>query len=108
MVMTLTDLIECLQEFADQHDPDTTEVRLAHQPQWPFEYAIGTIVDRDPLAEFLDEYGDKPTDDDSPEQDAWVLAYEQASEQPKVIYIAESRQIGYLPGIVTKALCWGR
>jgi len=37
--MTAEELIEFLQDF----DPET-EVRIAHQPNYPFEYAIDDIV----------------------------------------------------------------
>jgi hypothetical protein len=38
--MTVQQLIESLQEVQEEFGDDC-EVRLAHQPHWPFEYAEG-------------------------------------------------------------------
>ena len=40
MEMTLAELMEILEGF----DPDS-EILLAQQPNWPFEYSIGTIAE---------------------------------------------------------------
>lgn len=79
---------------------------MAHQPQWPFELSIDTLAVLDPLAEFLDDNPEPSTDEDY--YDAWHAAKEEASQKPTAIYIGESRQIGYLPGTIAKAFCWGR
>lgn len=42
-MLTVGQLIELLKEY-----PDSTEVRIAHQPQWPFQYHIkGVVSDAD-------------------------------------------------------------
>ena len=66
-----------LLEFLEAQDPNA-EVRIAHQPNWPFEYSIGELAD----AEEDDDGNDTP------------------------VYIAEGRQLGYLPGAAAEALGW--
>lgn len=78
--MNIRDLIDSLEALAEEHG-DETDVRLAHQPSWPFEHAIGQIV-----AVGLDD--------------------EAEEDQPAVVYIGESSQIGYLPGVAASALGW--
>lgn len=70
--MTVTQLIELLAEAAEIN-PDM-EVRIATQPSWPFEHAVG--------------YGSAIVELDS--------------EEDAVFYIAEGNQIGYLPEAATE------
>lgn len=74
--MTLDALIGQLQALRDDYDGDT-EVRLAQQPNWPFEYAVGTVE-----------------------------AVDLGSAAQPVVYIGEGRQLAYLPGAVAAALGW--
>jgi hypothetical protein len=67
-MMTVGDVIDML-EYYDRN----TEIRLATQPSWPLEYAIG--------------YSTSMSDDG-------------------IVYIAESDQIGYLPGEVAADFGW--
>ena len=55
---------------------DDMEVRFAGQPNWPFEYSINGA--------FVSL---------SPNKDG-------------IIYLAEGRQLGYLPDNVVEGLCW--
>lgn len=91
MSMTLNDLIEQLQEMADEHGGGT-EVRLATQPAWPFEWSISSVVAAGPgsCAGVPDE-GDE-AEDDTPDE--------------LVVYLAEGTQLGYLPGAVSSQLGW--
>lgn len=67
------------------YDPDTP-IRLATQPGWRFEYTLGRVV----LTPNDDEGdGTEPTSD-------------------PVVWIAEGRQVGYLPPIARNALGWSR
>lgn len=98
MKMTVGELIGRLEEY----EPDS-EVRLAHQPNWPFEYGISEIVEVDlnrvecPECEGdgCEECGGEGTVTDDPEKD-----------QEQVVYIAEAGQIGYLPGAASRELGW--
>ena len=99
--MTLTELLEQLQAFADQYDPDIVEVRLAHQPGWPFELSIGGLALRDPQAELLDEMQEAGLDDSQQKEELARI-----ESEPVVLYIGEGRQIGYLPGEVARELGW--
>jgi len=83
--MTLQDLINQLQELADEFGPDT-EVRLAQQPAWAFEYSVGDVA----------ACTSDPDDEDGEEPDA------------PVVYISEGQQLGYLPGAAANTLGWGR
>lgn len=93
--MKLKELIEALQGFYDQVEGDydaktaeETEVRLAFQPNWPFEHSLGEVEMCD-RADYEDE-------DDAPD-----------SDDPQIIvYLGEGNQIGYLPGHAKKQLGW--
>lgn len=74
--MTVAELIDLL----DGYEPDT-EVRLAFQPKWPFEYTIGEVVSMYHISE------------------DWIPA-------TQVVYIGEGEQIDYLSGEVANALGW--
>ncbi len=105
--MTLSDLIEQLQDLANEHGPQT-EVQIAHQPSWPFAYSISQIVaasnsefvevSEDELAEWEDE---GRAAHEKYRQDAEELA-------DTVVYIGEGSQLGYLPTPAVTALDWGR
>ena len=73
--MTAAELIELLENV----DPNA-EVRLATQPQWPFEYSVGRAL---------------ATDD---------LDTEQAGpDEENVVWLAAGSQSRYLPGHVAEA-----
>jgi hypothetical protein len=74
--MTVGEMLDMLEGL----DPDM-EVRFASQPNYPFEYDINDIV--------VVEVENKRTGD---------------SEE--VVYLEEGRQIGYLPGDVSRELGW--
>lgn len=80
-IETVGDLIAALECY----DPDT-QVRLASQPGWPFEYTIGEVA---------------LTPDDAERNDA-----EPAGEP--VVWIGEGRQVDYLPPLASDALGWSR
>ena len=79
--MTLHDLIETLTALVDEHGGDV-EVRLAFQPSWPFEHAVGDVV----LVTLRER---SVSTIDTP-----------------VVYIGEGAQLGYLPGSAAIALDW--
>jgi len=70
--MTAAELIEILSEC-----PPNAEVRIAHQPSWPFELSVGQTC---------------------------YLSKDEGSDG--VFYIAEQDQIGYLPSAVSAELGW--
>jgi hypothetical protein len=74
--MTVRQLIEEL-EFMNQD----AEIRFASQPNWPFEYSIADIVSVD-------------------------IENRRTGEEEEVVYLAEGRQIGYLPGEAKNMLMW--
>jgi hypothetical protein len=66
MAMTVEELRELLEQFDDE-----TEVRIASQPNYPFEYSIAGAVDgRD-------------------------IYFEGADGERNVLYLLEGRQLGY-------------
>lgn len=91
--MNIRELIDQLESFAEEHG-DETEVRFAHQPNWPFEYAISSVEAVD-LSE--------PDEDEDSEEE---LSRREDSEPNVVVYLAEGSQLGYLPGAASKALGW--
>ena len=76
--MRVSTLIKILEDL----DPDM-EVRLATQPNWPFECGIAEVT-------VLELEGEEA---------------EQAGT-PGIVYIAEGKQIGYLAGEVRNNLGW--
>lgn len=87
--MTVAEMIEILSEF----DPEA-EVRLAHQPEYPFQYHVGEIV----------EVETGGVDEDGDEVDLGGKV-----ESGSVVYIGEAGQVydrPYLPGVVSYELGW--
>jgi hypothetical protein len=84
--LTLGEVRAFLDDYSDL--PDETPVRLAHQPSWPFEYALinPVVVPDVPPRE------DRPMDDLGPEA---------------VVYLVEGAQTRYLPGQVADHIGWG-
>jgi len=88
--MNLRELIDSLTDLAAEHG-DNVEVRLAHQPAYPFEYSLETIAAVDLAA---DEEGD---DDEGAEPGDAVI-----------VYLGEGQQLGYLSGHAAAELGWSR
>jgi len=97
MTMTVGDLLALLEDY----DLDT-EVRLATQPSWPFEYGIGDIasVGPDEPCPSCGRGSDQGHDPDGCERDGEPWPTE------TVVYIAEAGQIGYLSGLAATAVGW--
>ena len=74
--MTVADLIEELKWM-----PEEAEVRFASQPNWPFEYSIDDVVSVE-------------------------IENRRTGEAEGVVYLAEGRQIGYLPSEAKNELMW--
>ena len=74
--MTVQELIDLLSTM----NPEA-EVRIAHQPSYPFELSVGNVLE----ADVTDEQDEIETD-------------------TQVVYIDEGKQLGYLPGEVKSAL----
>lgn len=79
--MTASELIDLLCGV----DPDT-EVRIAEQPSWPFEYAISGVVEV--------RMGDR---EDGADPD---------DTSTSVLYLVEGEQLAYLPGLASRAIGW--
>jgi hypothetical protein len=111
--------------------PDDMEVRIAHQPQWAFEYSVGDVVVTNPgdqyyivhatelmtEGEVYEEPGWYVTVDgrEDPEPVAGPLEDEAACHQwiaekigdeKPMLYLGEGHQIGYLPDEARRALSW--
>lgn len=102
--MTLSELIEHLSMLAEGLDFDEVEVKLAHQPGYPFELSIGEPVLLDPLAEWEEE--NALTCSDDPDYEEWLADRAIAEGKPKTIFIPEGSHQGYLCGRVAKLLGW--
>ena len=89
--MTLNDLIEQLTDLRTSLDDDADpEVRLAHQPRWPFEYSVGTVT-------LVGATGEVEEEEDREEE---------GDQDETIIYIGEGTQLGYLSGVASKELGW--
>ncbi len=108
--LTVAELIAELQNM-----PQDAEVRLAHQPSWPFEYAIDQVVCAGEDVKLLTEEQLEAMSDDE-RQDAEnlidegrAICWEEGEDLPQpVVYLGEGQQIGYLPGAAANELGWGR
>ena len=104
--MRVQDLIEALQGM----DPDA-EVRIASQPSWPFEHRCNDVVEVDlgqPDPEDAATAQDILDDPESAEEDRETARkmLERDETKPKIVYLAEGPQVGYLPGIVRSEIGW--
>src|SRR6266545_1957002 len=81
-----TQLAAALTAAALEALDEDTPVRLAHQPSWPFEYAVRAVA----------TVPDVPTE-------PW-----HGERQEQVVYLVEGEQTRYLPGEVAEAIGWGR
>jgi hypothetical protein len=106
------ELIEELQQY-----DEATEVRLAQQPSWPFEYAIGSVVaagNGDHLEVTLDEgdwvilnhEAEEEVERHATEAEAHAALRAMKEDDEEVVYIGEGGQVGYLPGDAAKKLSW--
>lgn len=111
-----------LKEMLEGLDDDT-EIRVAHQPSWPFEYSIqDEFVNSQDVTEHYEilksddgwyiEHPDEGTmagpfeTSELAEADLAKQRESEGEELGKVIWLSEGSQIGYLPGPVSKALGW--
>ena len=85
--MTIKELIAELENIEELHGD--LEIRLATQPNWPFEHEIDSVS----VADINKE--DDEDEEENPERDVEMIAY-----------IGEGSQLGYLPGGAKNALGW--
>jgi hypothetical protein len=81
-IMTATQIIEELEYAISINGGEDVEVRLAHQPKWPFEYSIDEAVT---IAVDDEEVGD---------------------QKEKIVYLSEGAQLGYLNEDAARELGW--
>lgn len=89
--MSINDLIEQLEGLREDFGGDT-EVRLAMQPNWPFEYAIADVQ----VVEMSPEFEEGDDDEEVPD----------VENETTVVYLLEGEQLGYLPGYCSKQFGW--
>jgi hypothetical protein len=80
--MTVKQLIERLEEMNPQ-----SEVRLAEQPRWAFEYSISDVAETN-------------LENDSNGE------HHRGKKATSVVYISEGTQLGYLPSEAKEAIGW--
>jgi hypothetical protein len=86
MAITIDKLIERLEDLREELDGNgQIEVRLMHQPEWPFEYDIAGVVSTRDIR-------DGDPDEDDPDEDESFTPQGDADE---VVYICEGRQLDY-------------
>ncbi len=88
LIEQLQDLYEEIESTYDEKTAEATEVRIATQPQWPFENAIDDAV--------IVDMADTDEDDDDDGED----------ESNVTVYIGEGEQLGYLSGHAKRCLGW--
>ena len=120
--MTAQDLIDLLEGIEAD-----TEVRLAQQPSWPFEYSIGRVVcvqtggpEVGEVVTYEDDEGRESTGTvKETMRDAVVVEEENGGvrvvpfhqligylEPRDILYIGEGTQLAYLPDVVCRELGW--
>jgi hypothetical protein len=118
--MTVYELKRALEDL-----DDNTEVRLAHQPSWPFEYEISQVVATEPPSLIVDFWREDggwfvvDENEDPQDEEFWVFGPVETREEAQshldnnieikftpVVYIAEGSQLGYLQGDAKKAVGW--
>ena len=114
--MTVEHLLRCLKGL-DPH----VEVRMAHQPHWPFEYDISEVVVTEGPQLEIQEYDGHwhvvDANEDPGDEDYWLedcgpskidaqMRLETWPEHTPVVFLGEGSQLGYLPGDARKALGW--
>ena len=88
--MKVAELMEMLEGL-----PEDAEVRLAQQPNWPFEYSLADAVLVGPTARppgYQPDPDEDEDEDDHPEEN--------------VVYLVEGTQLGYLPGAAAREMGW--
>ena len=97
--MTIAEMIETLQEMQEMWG-DETEVRIAVQPNYPFEHSVAEIVEVDgcPVCGECESCHMGDTCEDSEDG--------MDSDDPTIVYIGVGQQLGYLPGTARRALQW--
>jgi len=100
--MNVSELIEMLEDM----DQDA-EVRLAFQPNWPFEHEIGEVLDMSQAESYCEECGilwDAHNENENACEEE--RPKDEGDDNANIVYIAEAGQIGYLPGNASNALGW--
>lgn len=93
--MKIGELMRLLGEVSEEHGPDT-EVRLAMQPTWPFEYSIGGVSTLSQVSsdiEDLEEVRRVSPPEEWP--DGLEQELQRLREMPRVVWLVEGRQLGY-------------
>ena len=119
--MTKRELIEALEEYGN----DETEVRLAHQPRWAFEYSISEVVsapvgckacgdqedglkcgdcDGEGETVMIGDVEGKTVKCPSCGGEGFIQCFHDDADE--IIYIGEGSQIGYLPQTAAESLGW--
>lgn len=107
MTMTVSELIAELEQM-----PADAPVKLAHQPQWPFEYSIADVIlHKAPEAMTYEAF--EALDDEAKErlgerEERGEVAFIREGADPPVdtVFIGEGTQLGYLTEGVSAQLGW--
>lgn len=117
--MNIRELIDALEDIAQEYSDDI-DVRIASQPEWPFENVLNDakVVNLSKMV-CEDCDGDGMVDDTDDEgNDVRVTCtncngsgfYNEggrpSDEDEYVVYLEEGHQIGYLPGAAAEELGW--
>jgi len=99
--MTVQELIDLLEDMDRE-----AEVRIADQPNWPFEYEIDAVAEVDGLT--CEECGcpwdEHPELDDDEGCD--MTPTDDEAEPSPIVYLATGQQLGYLSGAAATVLGW--
>lgn len=90
--MTIGQLKQILEDL-----PDDAEVRIAHQPNYPFELSVGNCV-------YVEKEEPEEVSDDEDEEDCDLVEIDE--DCPGVLYIAEGHQLGYLSKQAENEIGW--
>ncbi|MFC5947055.1 hypothetical protein ACFQH9_02030 [Pseudonocardia lutea] len=101
--MRVEDLIAALQDMIDDEtlSPDA-EVRLAIQPNWPFEHSVAAVAVPEPRCDTCGAHAGWKHEEGCDEGVGLVDLVNSA----EVVYLSEGGQIGYLSGEAREAVGW--
>jgi hypothetical protein len=108
--MKLRELIELLED--QTFDGDDVEVRLAIQPNYPFQHTIADVVlvqDRCRIERDEDSWWCETHEENGDDDESLTDHRREVADRPGIVYIADGDQLydePYLPGAARDALGW--
>ena len=95
--MTIGELKDLIEGYEDD-----VEIRWAAQPSWPFEYSISDAQVVEVADDECEECGGEGC------ETCHGTGFTTPELTTPIVYLVEGQQLAYLPGVVSRAIGWGR